>query len=321
MTTSFLSNVAADCPSHLLSQARKKGPVNLLVVKAGAPLPMQSAYEAMQAGIAAPILIGRTDDIKTEAAKLGWDLSSVEIIDADSEADCAAMAVSVLQSRGMNTGGSSIGAVLKGQLHTDVFMGALLQRDAGVRIGNRLVHVFAIYPPAEGQPPLLVSDAAVNVHPDVKTQQQSIIEMQRLTEALGHGPARIAVLSATETPIESVPSSIAAADLTAWARETLADTAFISGPLSLDLALSEASVAIKGLTGDDVAGKANALLVPDLVSGNILYKSLVYLAGGCAAGLVMGGAVPILLTSRADPPAARLASVALAAILQSDSNT
>ena len=139
MTTSFLSNVAADCPSHLLSQARKKGPVNLLVVKAGAPLPMQSAYEAMQAGIAAPILIGRTHDIKTEAAKLGWDLSSVEIIDADSEADCAAMAVSVLQSRGMNTGGSSIGAVLKGQLHTDVFMGALLQRDAGVRIGNRLV--------------------------------------------------------------------------------------------------------------------------------------------------------------------------------------
>ncbi|MGC6411725.1 MAG: phosphate acyltransferase [Candidatus Puniceispirillaceae bacterium] len=313
----FLTDSFAPCPADLLTAARKAGPVRMLVVQAAAPLPMQSAFEAHQAGIANPILIGDKAKIIAEADKLSWDMSAIEIIEPDDtgEQGCAAAAVAVLQTRGVVSAENQhgIGAILKGQLHTDVFMGALLHRDAGVRIGNRLVHVFAIYP--ENGPPILVSDAAVNVTPDIKSQQQSLIEMQRLIEALDHGPARIAVLSATETPIESVPSSIAAGELAGWAKANL-NNAEISGPLSLDLALSASSVAIKGLTGDQVAGHANALHVPDLVSGNILYKSLVYFGGGCAAGLVMGGALPILLTSRADPPAARLASVALAAILQ-----
>lgn len=311
----FVKNSFAPCPPDLLARARASGAVPMLVVQAGAELPMQSAFEAHQHGIATPILIGDTNDIAAHASHIGWDISSIDIIPASGEQESAAAAVSCLQSRGVlsEDNPQGIGAILKGQLHTDVFMGALLHRDAGVRIGNRLVHVFAIYP--EDGAPILVSDAAVNVTPDVKTQQQSLIEMQRLTEALGHGPAHIAVLSATETPIESVPSSMAAAELTTWAKETLSG-AEISGPLSLDLALSEASVTIKGMTSDAVAGRANALHVPDLVSGNILYKSLVYFGGGCAAGMVMGGALPILLTSRADPPAARLASIALAAILQ-----
>lgn len=318
MAHAFVSKITAPFPEQLLAQAKlaqaKLGArVSLLVVQAGAPLPMQSAFEAYQAGIAQPILIGHEPDIRREADAIGWSLSDIEIIEAKGEAAAAAASVSCLQTRGVN----NIGAILKAQLHTDVFMGALLARDAGVRIGNRLVHVFAIYPAtgsANGSTPLLVSDAAVNVQPDMKTQQQSLIEMQRLTEALGHGPARIAILSATETPIASVPSSMVAAELAKWASDNLAG-AHVSGPLSLDLALSEASVAIKGLVGDPVAGRANALLAPDLVSGNILYKSLVYLAGGCAAGLVLGGALPLLLTSRADPPASRLASIALAAIL------
>ena len=311
----FVKNTFAPCPPDLLARARGAGPVNMLVVQAGASLPMQSAFDAYKAGIATPILIGDTSEIAEQAKTIGWDISNIETIQAIGEQDSATSAVSCLQSRGILSADNpdGIGAILKGQLHTDVFMGALLQRDAGVRIGNRLVHVFAIYP--DNGPPLLVSDAAVNVAPDVKTQQQSLIEMQRLIEALGHGPAHIAILSATETPIESVPSSLAAAELALWAKETMTG-AQISGPLSLDLALSEASVAIKGIGDDLVAGRANALHVPDLVSGNILYKSLVYFGGGCAAGLVMGGALPILLTSRADPPSARLASVALAAILQ-----
>ena len=313
----FLTEKFAPCPQDLLDAARNAGPVRMLVVQAAAPLPMQSAYEAHLAGIANPILIGDKAGIMAEADKLGWDISDTEIIEPEGNGEqaCAAAAVTILQERGVvaSENPDGIGAILKGQLHTDIFMGALLQRDAGVRIGNRLVHVFAIYP--ETGAPLLVSDAAVNVAPDVKSQQQSLIEMQRLIEALGHGPARIAILSATETPIESVPSSISAAELADWAKVNM-DNAEISGPLSLDLALSQSSVAIKGLKDDAVAGQANALHVPDLVSGNILYKSLVYFGGGCAAGLVMGGALPILLTSRADPPAARLASVALAAILQ-----
>lgn len=317
MSHAFLRESTAACPPDLLDKARKAGPVRMLVVQAAASLPMQSAFEAYEAGIANPILIGAKTEIQAHAKSLNWDLSSIEIIEPEvpGEHGCAASAVSILQNRGIvsDDNPDGVGAILKGQLHTDVFMGALLQRDAGVRIGNRLVHVFAIYP--ENDAPILVSDAAVNVAPDVKSQQQSLIEMQRLIEALGHGPARIAILSATETPIESVPSSIAAAELASWAKDNLSN-AEVSGPLSLDLALSESSVSIKGLTQDTVAGQANALHVPDLVSGNILYKSLVYFGGGCAAGLVMGGALPILLTSRADPPAARLASVALAAILR-----
>ena len=182
-----------------------------------------------------------------------------------------------------------------------------------MRIGNRLVHVFAIYPPDSGTGPVLVSDAAVNVTPDEKTQNQSMIEMCALAKKLGQERPKLAILSATETPIESMPASLVARERAEWAAANIQDID-VSGPLSFDLALSANAVSTKGITGDTVAGQANCLLVPDIVSGNIMYKALVYLSGGCAAGIVLGGAVPVLLTSRADPPAARLASIALAAV-------
>jgi phosphate acetyltransferase len=201
---------------------------------------------------------------------------------------------------------------MKGQLHTDVFMGALLDKSVGLRTGNRLVHVFAIFPP-DGSAPVMVSDAAVNVSPDDKTKQQSMTQMARLSPLIGQDRPRLAVLSATETPIESMPASLEAARQADWARAHLSEVD-VSGPLSFDLALSGTSVELKGVVGDDVAGQANCFLLPEIVAGNILYKAFVYLGGGCAAGIVVGGAVPVLLTSRADPPAARLASVALAAV-------
>jgi phosphate acetyltransferase len=140
-----------------------------------------------------------------------------------------------------------------------------------------------------------------------------MIEMCALAKKLGQSRPKLAILSATETPIESMPASIIARERAEWAAENISEID-VSGPLSFDLALSEKAVQTKGVEGDMVAGQANCLLVPDIISGNILYKALVYLGGGCAAGIVLGGAVPVLLTSRADPPSARLASIALAAI-------
>lgn len=309
----FIHPVQAECPQGLLAAARERGRLNLLVVRASAPLPMEAAFHAYQAGIAQPVLVGEADRIEAEAATLGWDLSDITVIDSNGEAEAAAKAASLLQASLSEPDALPVGAVMKGQLHTDVFMAALLNREVGLRIGNRLVHIFAIYPPDSGAGPVLVSDAAVNVTPDEKTQNQSMIEMCALAKKLGHTRPKLAILSATETPIESMPASMVAAERAKWAKAHLVDTD-ISGPLSFDLALSAHAVATKGITGDAVAGRANCLLVPDIVSGNILYKALVYLGGGCAAGIVLGGAVPILLTSRADPPAARLASIALAGI-------
>ena len=309
----FIHPVQAECPQGLLAAARERGRLNLLVVRASAPLPMEAAFHAYQAGIAQPVLVGEADRIEAEAATLGWDLSDITVIDSNGEAEAAAKAASLLQASLSEPDALPIGAVMKGQLHTDVFMAALLNREVGLRIGNRLVHIFAIYPPDSGAGPVLVSDAAVNVTPDEKTQNQSMIEMCALAKKLGHTRPKLAILSATETPIDSMPASMVAAERAKWAKAHLVDTD-ISGPLSFDLALSAHAVATKGITGDAVAGCANCLLVPDIVSGNILYKALVYLGGGCAAGIVLGGTVPILLTSRADPPAARLASIALAGI-------
>ena len=309
----FIHPVQAECPQGLLAAARERGRLNLLVVRASAPLPMEAAFHAYQAGIAQPVLVGEADRIEAEAATLGWDLSDITVIDSNGEAEAAAKAASLLQASLSEPDALPIGAVMKGQLHTDVFMAALLNREVGLRIGNRLVHIFAIYPPDSGAGPVLVSDAAVNVTPDEKTQNQSMIEMCALAKKLGHTRPKLAILSATETPIDSMPASMVAAERAKWAKAHLVDTD-ISGPLSFDLALSAHAVATKGITGDAVAGRANCLLVPEIVSGNILYKALVYLGGGCAAGIVLGGAVPILLTSRADPPAARLASIALAGI-------
>jgi phosphate acetyltransferase len=162
---------------------------------------------------------------------------------------------------------------------------------------------------------MIVSDAAVNVTPDMKTRQSALVAVDELARRTGIKRPRIAVLSATESAIPSVPTSIQAAELAEWAGENV-PTSDVRGPLALDLILSQKSAETKGLGDDPVAGKADAIIVPDLVSGNAIFKALVYLSGGCAAGIVLGGTIPVLLTSRADPAAARLASAALASIMR-----
>lgn len=310
----FISERWAPCPSSLLQNAQQAGQKKLVVVNAGAELPMQSAFDAFQAGIATPLLIGEVDAIQAEASRMRWVLKTDWVIPASGEREAAEKTAEIVRADiASDHQLYGIGAIMKGQLHTDIFMGALLDKTVGIRTGQRLVHIFAIFPP-DGRHPIMVSDAAVNVTPDHKTKSQSLVQMVAMGKALGIERPKLAVLSATETPIESMPASIEAAEITQWAKQHIVD-ADIEGPLSFDLALSAQSVAIKGIKDNLVAGQADGLLVPEIVAGNILYKALVYVGGGCAAGVVLGGSLPILLTSRADPPQARLASIALAAVM------
>jgi len=305
----FLRAPDSRCPADFLALARSSAPRPIAFVRAiGAPI-LETARDAVAAGLARPLLFGEQDRVAADAAAIGWDLAGAEVIDSDGEQGAIDAAVEAVQD------GQALG-LIKGQLHTDVFMGKIVRRASGIRTDKRLVHIFAMLPPGGGRP-LLISDAAVNIAPDVGTRTEAALAMAALLRRMGTAHPRIAVLSATESQLESMPSSIEAAEIAAAASTADPQAAYV-GPLSFDLAMSPESAAIKGVGPDSpmgaVAGQADALVVPDIVSGNVLFKSLAYCAGGLAAGVVIGGAVPIMLTSRSDPPAARLASLALAAI-------
>ncbi|MFV2034128.1 MAG: phosphate acyltransferase [Halocynthiibacter sp.] len=306
MTSPFLSKRNPVCPPELLARAARSGPARVAIARAGAPLPMQAAFEATAAALMIPVFIGERAAIEHEAAALDWDISNFELIETVGEAAAGAAAAALC-----GDGGADV--LMKGQLHTDVFMKAALDRNAGLRTGRRFVHIFHISHPDGGRP-IVLSDAAINVRPDIETRRGAILSVVAVLNALGNDRPKIALLSATELPLPSVPSALEARALADWARVNVPG-AHVSGPLALDLILSPEAARIKGLTGDPVAGHADGIIVPDVVSGNVLFKSLVYLTGACAAGVVLGGRVPLLVTSRADPPAARLASVALAAII------
>ncbi|MEJ8561340.1 phosphate acyltransferase [Yoonia sp. GPGPB17] len=305
MTSPFLSPRTAQAPADLIARAQTYGAPRVAIARAYAPLPMEAAEDATKAGIMVPVFVGEADMIRAEAAKLDWDISGYALHDTTGEEEAGQTAAALC-------GAGEADVLMKGQLHTDVFMKSAVSRDAGLRTGNRFVHIFHISHP-DGGKPILISDAAVNVSPDLATRQSAIIEVEKLLNKLGNARPKIAILSATESIIPSVPSSVDGRALADWARENVVSSD-VSGPLALDLIMSPEAVATKKLSDDPVAGQADAIIVPDIVSGNALFKAFVYLTGGCAAGVVTGAKVPILLTSRADPPAARIASAALAAI-------
>ncbi|WP_298361671.1 phosphate acyltransferase [uncultured Litoreibacter sp.] len=301
----FLSTREAVCPPNLLEMAQNATSPRVAIARAGAPLPMEAARDATEANIMEPVFTGERHMIEAEAEKLNWDISQFQLIEAEGEADSGMAAA-------MACGDGRADVMMKGQLHSDTFMRAALARDAGLRTGNRLVHIFHISHP-DGGPSITISDAAVNVDPNIETRKDATREVVKLLHMIGNDRPKVAFLSATESVLPAVPSSVEADELATWAKSEIEGADF-SGPLALDLILSPAAVATKKLTADPVAGKADAIIVPDIVSGNSLFKSFVYLTGGCAAGIVMGAKVPVLLTSRADPPAARMASICLAAI-------
>ena len=308
----FLRVAAPECPQDFMVLASSGKPRPMAFVRATGPAILETARDALAKDLAQPILVGEADQIAADAAAIGWNPDVVEIVHAEGEQGAIESAISLVQD------GRAAGLV-KGQLHTDIFMGQIVRRSSGIRLDRRLIHIFAMVPSRGGRP-LLISDAAVNISPDIETRTEAALEMARLLRNMGVDHPRIAVLSATESELPAMPSSVEAARVVAAASAT-DSAATYAGPLSFDLAISPESAVNKGIDmttpAGAVVGYADGLVVPDIVSGNVLFKSIVYFAGGIAAGLVVGGRVPIILTSRSDPPNSRLASLVLAEIYAS----
>lgn len=293
------------CPKDLLEQAAKRPPVKAVIVGAGSRTALQSAKLAWEAGLVLPILIGLPKDIRDTAKEIGWNIDAYALYPAESEREAAELGVALARSGEADT-------VMKGQVHTDSLMRAVVNREKGLRTGHRISHVFHMTIP-ERPGFLLITDAAINVAPDVALRLDILRNAVGLLHAMGIKQPKAAVLSATESHLPGMPSSGEAAEIVTLVREGAVEDAIVAGPLALDGAISPEAARMKSISGP-IAGDADILLVPSIEAGNMLFKSMVYFAGATAAGLVLGAKVPIILTSRADPPEARLAACALAAI-------
>lgn len=262
------------------------------------------ALLAASQGIITPILIGSAPAIHKVAAAMGADLTGIEIVDVTGHADAAASACAMVRA-------GSAQAVMKGNLHTDDLLKPMMDKATGLRIGRRLTHIFVMDVP--GQPePLFVTDAAINIAPDLATKVDICQNAIDLALSLGMDP-RVGVLSAVETVNPAIQSSIDAALLSKMADRGQITGGQVEGPLAMDNAVDMTAARIKGLTGA-VAGRANILVVPGIDSGNMLAKQLSFMSHAEGAGLVLGARVPVILNSRSDSPMSRLASCAVAAI-------
>lgn len=267
---------------------------------------LKGLAEAAALGLIAPVLVGPSARIKALAQKSGVDISAFEIVDAPHSHASAAEAVRLVRA-------GRVECLMKGSLHSDELLGAVVAREDGLRTARRISHCFVIDVPAHREI-LIVSDAAVNIAPTLADKVDIVQNAIDLALALGIPEVRVAILSALETVNPKVPSTIEAAALCKMADRGQITGGILDGPLALDNAINLQAAEIKHINSP-VAGRANVLIVPDMESGNILTKSLTFLAGAAAAGIVLGARVPIVLTSRADPVTSRLASCAVAVLV------
>jgi phosphotransacetylase/acyl dehydratase len=281
-------------------------PLRTAVVHPVDTLALGAAVEAARLGLIVPVLVGPAHRIRAAAAEGGIDIGGFDIVDAGHSAEAAGMAA-------MMAGDGRVEALMKGSLHTDELMHAVLAAPARLRTARRMSHVFAIDAP--GYPrALFITDAALNVTPDLATKRDIVQNAVDLVRALGIERPRVAILCAVETVNPAMPSTLDAAALCKMAERGQITGALVDGPLAFDNAVSSQAALMKGIISP-VAGHADILLVPDVEAGNMLAKQLEYLAGAQMAGIVLGARVPIILTSRADPTLARLGSCAIALLL------
>jgi phosphotransacetylase/acyl dehydratase len=292
----------------LVSAASKLPRLRTAVVHPVDATSLAGAVKAAQAGLIEPVLVGPEARIRQAAAAAGIDLAPYEIVDAAHSEAAAARAVALARA-------GAVGALMKGALHTDELMAAVVDRESGLRSGRRISHVFAMDVPAYPRP-LFVTDAAVNIYPTLEDKRDIIQNAVDLAHALGIAMPRVAILSALETVYPKIRSTIDAAALCKMADRGQITGAILDGPMAFDLAVSTEAALSKGMVSP-VAGKADIFVVPDLEAGNMLAKQLEYLADAQVAGIVLGARVPIILTSRADGTPARTASCALAVLLAS----
>jgi phosphotransacetylase len=300
----MLSNKEIVCPNNLLDFAHKKKGIKVAVVNAGKPLPMLSVQDAVNENLIEPIFIGNKNEINKCAQDLKWDISNFEIIHESVENNTAAIAAK-LASDGI------VKIIVKGHIHTDVLMKEILKREYDLLGKTRLSHIWHMTI-GKNDKPLIITDGALNVLPNVKTKMHILKNVINFSKRIEIERPKIAILSATEEVLESVPSSKDAAEITKLAKEENLD-ADVFGPLAFDNCVSKKSAAIKGIT-NEVAGIADVLLVPSVETGNSLVKMMIYFCGACAAGVVVGGKVPVVITSRSDEAQARLASIAAAVV-------
>ena len=300
----MLSNKEIVCPNNLLDQAHKKKGVNAAIVNAGLPLPMLSVQDAVNENLITPIFIGNKKEILKCAEDLKWDISLYEIIHEPVENNTAAIAAKLASQ-------DKVKIIVKGHIHTDILMKEVLKREYDLLGKTRLSHIWHMTIDKESKP-LIITDGALNVLPNIKTKMHILKNVINFSNRIGIDKPKVAILSATEEVLDSVPSSKEAAEITKLAKEDNLN-ADVFGPLAFDNSISKKSASIKGIK-NIVAGEADVLLVPSVETGNALVKMLIYFCGACAAGVVIGGKVPVVITSRSDEAPARLASIAAAVV-------
>ena len=300
----MLSNKKIVCPNNLINLAKKSGIVDAAIVNAGEIFPMESVHKAVQHELINPVFIGNESEIKKHAEKLNWDISKYKIINEKDENSTASIAAK-LASEGKTK------IIVKGHIHTDVLLKAVLKRNLNLIGKKRLSHIWHMTLGTDDKP-FIITDGVVNVLPKLEVKMHILKNAVDFANKIGINRPKVSVLSATEEVLESVPSSLEADIITKKAKEENIN-ADVFGPLAFDNSVSKKSAAIKKIK-NDVAGNTDILLVPNVESGNALVKMMVYFMGACAAGVVLGCKAPVVITSRSDESEARLASIAAAVV-------
>jgi len=300
----MLTNKEAIISKNLLSLAKNTSTVASGIVCADHNSSMESAKKAVELNLIKPIFIGEKLAIEEKAKKFDWDIDQFEIVDVSSDKEAAIAGAELARD-------NKIKILIKGNLHTDVLMKAYLKKDFGLIEGKRLSHIWHMTL-SENDKPLFITDGALNVAPRIDVKMHILKNVIEFANQINISKPRVAILSGTEDPIESMPSSMEAKEIMERAINEKIN-AYVQGPLAFDNAVSPEAAAIKNIS-NEVAGKADILLVPNLETGNALSKIMVHFMGACAAGFIVGGKVPVVVTSRADSASSRLASIAASVI-------
>ena len=300
----MLSDKEIVCPNNLLNVASQKKGIVAGIVNAGNYLAMVSVMDAVNENLIKPIFIGDKDEINKCAEKLKFDISEFEVLHEPDENSTAKVAASLASEK-------KIQIIVKGHIHTDVLMKEVLKRKYDLLGKTRLSHIWHMTVDKESNP-IIITDGALNVLPNVKTKMSILKNVINFCHRIGIEKPKVSVMSATEEVLDSVPSSKEASEITKLAKKEGLN-ADVFGPLAFDNSISKKSASIKGIE-NKVSGSADVLLVPSVETGNALVKMMIYFMGACAAGVVVGGKAPIVITSRSDETEARLASIAAAIV-------
>ena len=300
----MLSDKSTVCPLNLLDIAHQKRGIKAAIVNAGKELPMLSVMDAVKEKLIVPVLIGDEGEINKIAEELKFDISDYEIVHEPIENNTAKVAAKL-------AGDGDVKIIVKGHIHTDVLMKEVLLRKYNLIRKTRLSHIWHMTLDKEDDP-LIITDGALNVNPNVKTKMHILKNVIDFCHRIKIARPKVSILSATEEVLDSMQSSVDAKEICRLASKENFN-ADIFGPLAFDNSVSKKSATIKGIK-NEVAGDADVLLVPNVEAGNALVKMMIYFMGACAAGVVVGGKVPVVITSRSDDATARLASIAAAVV-------